>query len=906
MGKKAKKKARTPHGEKNDESTLLKPAPGSEIVPIGTNEDVASAVKERKGCVHIEKGVNLVELSEKDWSAGDVACEDCRENAGDRRGSRAKAKAGKKKGHGGESNTDGKAIWVCLQCGHRACGGVGLPTTPQCHAIRHARQARHPVVINYDNPHLRWCFQCSTLILGAKCEESGDILSDAVKIVKNQLVSEVSKDVVNSSPVGESVKTGLGDNSVTSDEDFYVVRGLLNLGNTCFFNSIMQNLLAMDKLRGYFSNIDGSFGPLTITLKKLFTETSLTAGKRGAVNPKSFFGCVCAKAPQFKGYQQQDSHELLRCLLDGLSMEESTARKKIKLMQDSYVSPSSSLSPTFVDVAFGGQVSSTVCCLECGHASTVYEPFLDLSLPVPTRKPPQKTQHVSVVKRAKVPVPPKKGAKILPKPKKDENNDHSTTKEESICESSQEASSVVENTASSIRPDGFDQSHSFVPIGDAANIYPADSAALNYIPSTTPDHGVIELQQDEKDDEMAWLDILGSETNAGEPDIQFEDFDAFGAIDSVCDIDQSIHGTSDVGHTASEAINENTLGSCSNINDDEVPLLVQDCQVILLPYKEESLPDLEVMEGQASSSCTGLEDDASYFDGIGGLFDEPELAIGPSPRPDDCEGNKKDNGTTNSFCSESDPDEVDDTSPVSIETCLTYFIKPELLSKDQGWYCEKCSKVVKPQKRKSEQSLVNCDLTNGSTDLEAVAHVAAQASEECLLSLNQEGHLLNGGSVEHGLTNLLMQIGDVHDHKDETMHMQDSVDSSQANGLSNMDKSTNTLSLPISLNNDSNCANELSAVSTTAEAGNLSSGDVSDNEHEETEDTESSMVKVARDATKRLLIEKAPPILTIHLKRFSQDARGRLSKLNGHVAFGETINLKSYINPRYYTPFLFS
>ncbi|KAL9171858.1 hypothetical protein ABFS82_03G007700 [Erythranthe guttata] len=37
---------------------------------------------------------------------------------------------------------------------------------------------------------------------------------------------------------------------------------------------------------------------------------------------------------------------------------------------------------------------------------------------------------------------------------------------------------------------------------------------------------------------------------------------------------------------------------------------------------------------------------------------------------------------------------------------------------------------------------------------------------------------------------------------------------------------------------------------------------------------DSENLKVTTDATKRLLIDIAPPILTIHLKRFSKDARG--------------------------------
>ena len=58
--------------------------------------------------------------------------------------------------------------------------------------------------------------------------------------------------------------------------------------------------------------------------------TPNSKGKRGGaavnignvVNPGHLFGNICKKSPQFRGYQQQDAHELLRHLLDSLKTEE--------------------------------------------------------------------------------------------------------------------------------------------------------------------------------------------------------------------------------------------------------------------------------------------------------------------------------------------------------------------------------------------------------------------------------------------------------------------------------------------------------------------------------------------------------------------------------------------------------
>ncbi|NXE97060.1 UBP16 hydrolase, partial [Menura novaehollandiae] len=61
-------------------------------------------------------------------------------------------------------------------------------------------------------------------------------------------------------------------------------------------------------------------GPLTLAMHQFVTEMQET--KKGVVTPKELFAQVCKKAIRFKGYQQQDSHELLRYLLDGMRAEE--------------------------------------------------------------------------------------------------------------------------------------------------------------------------------------------------------------------------------------------------------------------------------------------------------------------------------------------------------------------------------------------------------------------------------------------------------------------------------------------------------------------------------------------------------------------------------------------------------
>ena len=55
---------------------------------------------------------------------------------------------------------------------------------------------------------------------------------------------------------------------------------------------------------------------------------SMWSGKYSYVMPRNFKGAVGRFAPQFSGYQQQDSQELLTFLLDGLHEDLNRVRKK--------------------------------------------------------------------------------------------------------------------------------------------------------------------------------------------------------------------------------------------------------------------------------------------------------------------------------------------------------------------------------------------------------------------------------------------------------------------------------------------------------------------------------------------------------------------------------------------------
>ncbi|KAJ4468897.1 hypothetical protein J3R30DRAFT_3555146 [Lentinula aciculospora] len=221
--------------------------------------------------------------------------------------------------------------------------------------------------------------------------------------------------------------------------------GLVNHGNTCFMNSVLQGLIATRLLSQlvHFEIVPPQVQQHSNTLLASQRSPQLTNGhelggiyeqkwdnsmpigdvfisimyraweaqrlrKRESMSPRPLLTALGRKYDQYMDFAQQDAHEFLRILLDAMRMEEFDVIKKRQPSsaptnqqqprRRSTITLANVLSPpdevdhgqedqsvqltSLSDMLFGGQLTSILVCQKCKNVSQTYEDFNDLSLSI--------------------------------------------------------------------------------------------------------------------------------------------------------------------------------------------------------------------------------------------------------------------------------------------------------------------------------------------------------------------------------------------------------------------------------------------------------------------------------------------------------------------------------------------
>uniref|UniRef100_A0A8C7DJ38 Ubiquitin carboxyl-terminal hydrolase 45 n=2 Tax=Oncorhynchus TaxID=8016 RepID=A0A8C7DJ38_ONCKI len=337
-------------------------------------------------CQHVSKAVDLNSVKKAVTSSMWSMCSDCLRERTMIDGEPA----------------SGHDILVCLKCGFQGCSQSESQHSTKHHQTLHPES--HCITISLGT-WKAWCFECNEE-LSTHCNKKA--LAQTLDFLQKHSVKAASGNTFNTP---DKATGGKGSTLVP-------VKGINNLGNTCFFNAVMQNLSQTHMLNDLIQDVkekghklkicppaESNVGALMVTLPSpepltsamfLFLHSMKESGK-GPVNPKTLFNQLCQKAPRFKGYQQQDSQELLHYLLDSMRVEE-TKRIKAGILK-SFNNPTEKTADdetkrqvkaygkegvkmNFVDRIFVGELTNTIMCEECEHISTVKEAFIDISLPI--------------------------------------------------------------------------------------------------------------------------------------------------------------------------------------------------------------------------------------------------------------------------------------------------------------------------------------------------------------------------------------------------------------------------------------------------------------------------------------------------------------------------------------------
>ncbi|CAM0948743.1 unnamed protein product [Alopecurus aequalis] len=192
--------------------------------------------------------------------------------------------------------------------------------------------------------------------------------------------------------------------------------GLDNLGNTCFMNSAVQCLAHTSKLVDYFlgdyhkeintHNPLGMKGELAYSFGDLLRKIWAIDGT--SFSPRQFKARLGRFAPQFIGFNQHDSQELLAFLLDGLHEDLNRVKcKPYSEAKDADGRPDEEVADEYWDNHLArndsiivdtcqGQYKSTLVCPLCKKVSITFDPFMYLSLPLPSTANTTRTMTVTV------------------------------------------------------------------------------------------------------------------------------------------------------------------------------------------------------------------------------------------------------------------------------------------------------------------------------------------------------------------------------------------------------------------------------------------------------------------------------------------------------------------------------
>ncbi|KAK5672670.1 hypothetical protein BDV3_004568 [Batrachochytrium dendrobatidis] len=147
--------------------------------------------------------------------------------------------------------------------------------------------------------------------------------------------------------------------------------GLVNMGNTCFLNSVLQCMtytppLAEFLLRGVHSSSCRTKSFCAMCVMESHVKHCLQTSSEKPIQPRLFVENLRKISRHIRLGRQEDAHEFTRFLIEGLKNGEGDRTPEA----------------TLAHAIFSGKLQSQITCLKCKSTSNTLDPLMDISLDI--------------------------------------------------------------------------------------------------------------------------------------------------------------------------------------------------------------------------------------------------------------------------------------------------------------------------------------------------------------------------------------------------------------------------------------------------------------------------------------------------------------------------------------------